>query len=184
VSDRARAGWTPRELRFKAAYDAVAEVIEGRWQIPVVISDVLDPNTGDFNGAEILLDHTLDLEVALFVLAHLFGHTAQWSTDPGARDLGTRYASVAPPEEVLPAIRDYERDASRIAMQLFHEAGVTDLDGWLSDWAAADWGYLEHFYRTGERGDFRVFFREDAPRLTPLPIPAFQAQRWVSRYSF
>lgn len=178
------AGWTERERRFKAAYDAVAHVIEARWGIPVIIGDVVDPNTGDFNGAEIVLDHTLDLEMALFVLAHLFGHTAQWSTCEEARDLGTRYASAAPPPEVLPRIRDYERDASRLALALFHLAGVTDLDAWLSDWAAADWTYLEHFYRTGEAGDFRRFFAPGAPVLEPLPIPEFTARRWVSRYSF
>lgn len=178
------AGWTERERRLKAAYDAVAHEVETRWGIPVVIGDVLDPNTGDFNGAEILLDHTLDLEMALFVLAHLFGHTAQWATSPEARELGTRYATERPPEELLPAIRDYERDASRIALQLFHDAGVHDLDGWLSDWAAADWAYLEHFYRTGERGDFRRFFRPGAPLLEPLAIPPFTPERWVSRFSF
>lgn len=176
--------WTERERRFKAAYDAVARVIEDRWGIPVVIGDVIDPNTGDFNGAEIVLDHDLDLEMALFVLAHLFGHTAQWATSPEARELGVRYASVAPPAALLSAIRDYERDASRLALRLFHDAGVHDLDGWLSDWAAADWAYLEHFYRTGERGDFRRFHRPGAPPLDPLPIPAFSPERWVSRFSF
>jgi hypothetical protein len=176
--------WTERERRFKAAYDAVAHEIEGRWGIPVVIGDVINPNTGDFNGAEIVLDHELDIEMALFVMAHLFGHTAQWATDEAARDLGTRYASAAPPAALLPRIRDYERDASRLALRLFHDAGVTDLDGWLSDWAAADWGYLEHFYRTGEKADFRAFFRPGAPVLEPLAIPRFEASRWVSRFSF
>lgn len=178
------AGWSDRERAFKRAFDLVEREVEARWGLPVVIGDVLDPNTGDFDGARILLDHALDLEMALFVLAHLFGHTAQWASDDGARELGTRYASQRPPAELLPAIRAYERDASRIALQLFHEAGVTDLDGWLSDWAEADWAYLEHFYRTGERADFRRFHREGAPRLAPLAIPAFTPSRWVSRFSF
>jgi hypothetical protein len=176
--------WTPRERRFKEAFDAVHDVIERRYGLPVRIGDVVDPNTGDFNGVEIVLDHTLDIELALFVLAHLFGHTAQWSTDPVARDLGSRYAVAAPPAEDLPRVRAYERDASRMAITLFHEAGVSDLDGWLSDWAAADWAYLEHAYRTGERGDFRRFHRAGAPVLEPLPIPRFTPERWVSRYSF
>jgi hypothetical protein len=177
-------GWTERERRFKAAYDAVERLIEARWHMPVVIGDVVDPNTGDFDGAQIVLDHTLDIEMALFVLAHLFGHTAQWASDPAARDLGTRYASERPPADLLPAIHVYERDASRIALRLFHDAGVRDLDAWLSDWAAADWEYLEHFYRTGERGDFRRFHREGAPVLEPLEIPAFTPSRWISRFSF
>jgi hypothetical protein len=176
--------WTDRERALKRAFDLVEREVETRWSLPVVIGDVLDPNTGDFDGARILLDHSLDLEMALFVLAHLFGHTAQWATDDAARELGTRYASERPPADLLPAIRAYERDASRIALRLFHDAGVRDLDGWLSDWAEADWGYLEHFYRTGERVDFRRFHRPGVPVLEPLPIPPFAPSRWVSRFSF
>ena len=148
------------------------------------MSDVLDPNTGDFDGAEIKIDYANDLEVALFVLAHLFGHTAQWATNERYRELGTIYATQAPPPELFEEIRAYEQAASRIALQLFHEAGVTSLDGWLSDWAAADWGYLEHFYQTGERVDFRRFLGPSTPLLEPLPIPGFSPGEWMSRYSF
>jgi hypothetical protein len=173
-----------REERFKQAFDALERHVTERYGLPVVISDVLDPNTGDFDGAEIRLDHANDLELAVFVLAHLFGHTVQWTTDRRARDLGTRFGAAPPPPELLTAVRAYEEDASRLALQLFHEASVLDLDPWLSDWAAADWAYLEHYYRSGGRVDFRRFLRPGAPLLTPLPIPAFRAARWMSRYSF
>ena len=176
--------WTADELRFKRAYDLVERHVEERYELPVVISDVLDPNTGDFDGVSIKLDHTLELDVALFVLAHLFGHTAQWATDARLRELGTRYGVERPPPELFEEIRRYEADASRIALTLFRDAGVTDLDAWLADWAAADWAYLEHFYRTGEKVDFRRFLRPGAPPLEPLPIPAFRPARWVSRFAF
>jgi hypothetical protein len=176
--------WTERELQFKAAFDKVERHIEDRYGIPVVISDVVDPNTGDFDGAEIKLDYANELDVALFVLAHLFGHTVQWCLHPRLRELGTEYARSAPPPELFEEVRRYEQDASRLAMQLFHDSGVRDLDQWLSDWSAADWTYLENFYRTGEKGDFRRFMQEGAPILEPLPIPAFTPTRWVSRYSF
>ena len=39
------------------------------------LGDVLDPNTGDFDGMSIKVDYDQDLETALFVLIHLFGHT-------------------------------------------------------------------------------------------------------------
>jgi len=172
------------QLLWKRAFDRVAAQVEERYRLPVIISDVLDPNTGDFNGVEIRLDHDLDLDLALFVLAHLFGHTAQWASDARAAELGSRYATSPPPAEEMEEVRLYERDASRIALTLFHEAGVSGLDGWLSDWAAADWAYLEHFYRTGARGDFRRFFREGTPPMTPLAIPSFRPGRWLSRYSF
>ncbi len=166
------------------AFNTIEAWIEDRYRLPVIITDVLDPNTGDFDGATIKVDHANEPEVALFVLAHLFGHTVQWATDARARWLGTEYAAKAPPDELFEEIRVYERDASRLAMQLFHEAGVLELDQWLSDWAAADWEFLAHFYRTGERVDFRRFFQAGKPVLQPLPIPAFEPERWVSRFSF
>ena len=177
-------GWSRKEIDLKRAFDAIERHIEERYGVPVIITDVLDPNTGDFDGAEIKLDYANDLEVALFVLAHLFGHTVQWTTNERLRHLGTVYASTAPPEELFEEIRTYERDASRLALKLFHDAGVHDFDQWLSDWATADWGYLEHFYRTGERVDFRRFWKEGTPLLQPLEIPKFTPQKWVSRYSF
>jgi hypothetical protein len=176
--------WTESDERFKAAFDKVERHVEDRYKLRVVITDVLDPNTGDFDGVSIKLDYENDLEMALFVLAHLFGHTAQWTSDPRARWLGDEFANKAPPAEVMEEIRVYERDASRLAIQLFHEAGVPDMDQWLSDWAAADWQFLETFYRTGERVDFRKFFQEGTELLSPLRIPAFQPERWVSRFSF
>jgi hypothetical protein len=176
--------WTDEELQFKRAFDKLELHIETRYKIPVIIADVLDPNTGDFDGAEIKLDYANSLEVALFVLAHLFGHTVQWTTNPRLRELGTIYASSAPPPELFEEVRVYEENASRLAMKLFHDAGVFDLDQWLSDWAHADWGFLENFYRTGERVDFRKFFKQGTPLLEPMEIPPFTPQRWVSRYSF
>ena len=38
---------------FKEAYDKVERRIEDRYGIPVSISDVLDPNTGDFDGVNL-----------------------------------------------------------------------------------------------------------------------------------
>jgi hypothetical protein len=176
--------WTSDELRFKRAFDASLRRIEDRYGLPVVVTDVPDPNTGDFDGASIALDHANDLELSLFVLAHLFGHTAQWATSDEYRELGTRYAATAPPAELWERVRQYEEEASRYSLTLFHESGVRDLDQWLSDWAHADWRYLAHFYQTGKRGDVRAFLRPDGPLLAPLPIPEFTPKRWVSRYSF
>jgi hypothetical protein len=60
---------------FQDAFNRVELLIERRYGIPVSISDVLDPNTGDFDGVSIKIDYDQDLEIALFVLVHLFGHT-------------------------------------------------------------------------------------------------------------
>ena len=51
---------------------------------------------------------------------------------------------------------------------LLHEAGIHDLDQWLSDFAACDSRYLMHFYRTGEKRAFRSFWRDGAEVLIRL----------------
>lgn len=174
----------PDLARFRAVYARVEKEIERRYGIAVNVLDVLDPNTGDFNGEKIDVDDALDPEIALFVLLHLFGHTVQWNVSAGARALG-RDTSVGKTPKQLAKIRVYERDATRYAVTLLHETGVTDLDGWLSDLWLADWKYLEHYYTTGGKLDFRSLVRPGGrERLTPLPIPHFKPHRWVSRWSF
>jgi len=169
---------------FKEAYDRVERRIEDRYGIPVSISDVLEPNTGDFDGMKILIDHDQDLESALFVLIHLFGHTVQWNISEEYRRLGTDL-SIGKGEEELAKIFAYEKDATRISLQLLHEVGIKDLDRWVSDWWHADWKYLAHYYRTGEKLDFRTLIEPGkGETLIPCPIPAFTPQQWLSRWSF
>ena len=69
------AALTPAITDFQEAFNRVELLIENRYGIPVSISDVLDPNTGDFDDISIKVDYDQDLETALFVLIHLFGHT-------------------------------------------------------------------------------------------------------------
>ena len=169
---------------FQEAFNRVELHVETRYGIPVSISDVLDPNTGDFDGCSIKIDYDQDLEVALFVLIHLFGHTVQWNVSEEYRKLGID-TNPGKSEEQLQRIYDYERDASRFSLQLLHDAGVHDLDRWVSDWWYADWEYLAHYYRTGEKLDTRALLRPGhGETLTALPIPPFTPQRWVSRWSF
>lgn len=177
----------PSPARLREAFGAVHDLLEARYGIPVGIGDVLDPNTGDFDGVEISVDWDQEVDVALFVLAHLFGHTVQWNLSDDLRALGLEASALDsnPAPERLEAIRRYEREASEYALAAFHEAGVRDLDPWLSDWAEADWRYLSAAY-AGKAlpGDFRAFLRAGAPLLVPRPIPPFTPTRWVSRYSF
>jgi hypothetical protein len=88
-----------------------------------------------------------------------------------------------PSEELLAELEQYEREACRYSIQLFHEAGVHDLDQWLSDFAACDFAYLRNFYLTGKKGRFDSFWKDDRPLLEPLAIPPFQPTRWISRWS-
>ena len=169
---------------FKTAYDKVERHIEDRYQIPVSIGDVLDPNTGDFDGMKIEIDYAQDLDSALFVLVHLFGHTVQWNISEEYRKLGAD-RSIGKSDDVLMKILEYEKNATRYSMQLMHDVGVKDLDQWVSDYFAADWKYLAHYYRTGEKLDFRKLIEPGkGALLTPLKIPEFKPQKWISRWSF
>jgi hypothetical protein len=167
--------------RLRAVFDTIEPLIEKRWNIPVRITDVPNPFTGDLDGEAILVDHDLDIEDAVFILIHLFGHTVQWNVSERARDIGFARRDTWTDEQ-LRELAEYEEQACRYSMQLLHEAGVHDLDQWVSDFAACDTAYLMHFYKTGEKREFRSFWQADAPLITPLAIPEFHPTRWISRY--
>lgn len=172
---------TPPDQTLRAAFNVLEQHVETKYGIPIRIRDVPNPFTGDLDGAEIHVDYDEDIESALFIIAHLFGHTVQWNTDEKAREIGYRLYPN-PSEELMQRLRDYEYEACRYSMQLFHEAGVSDLDQWLSDYSACDFAYLEHFYRTGQKPPFKTFWKSGAPKLAPKPIPAFTPTKWVSRW--
>jgi hypothetical protein len=73
-------------------------------------------------------------------------------------------------------------DGAEIRVQRGHEADATlAFDQWLSDFAACDFAYLRHFYRTGERTDPMEFWRDGMPPLRPLPIPPFTPRHFKYR---
>ena len=168
--------------RLRAVFDRVEALIEQRWEIPVRIRDVPNPFTGDLDGHEIHVDHDLEIEDAVFILIHLFGHTVQWNVSARAREIAfTQQAPRTWSEEALREVGAYEREACRYSLQLLHDAGIRDLDQWVSEFAACDAAYLMHYYRTGEKRPFRSFWQPGAPRLEPLAIPAFTPTRWLGR---
>ncbi len=171
----------PSESRLREVFNALESHIEHRYGIPVVIKDVPAPFTGDLDGAEIHVDYDEKLDGAVFIIAHLFGHTVQWNTDPSAREIGQQIITH-PTEEQITELRVYEQAAVRYSIQLLHDAGIFDLDQWMSDFGACDLAYLEHFYRHGEKRPFLSFWKDFQPMLPPLPIPEFHPTRWVSRW--
>jgi hypothetical protein len=151
--------------------------------VRVYIGDVVDPNTGTFDGAEIGIDYANDLEMSLFVLVHLFGHTVQWNTVPAYRTIDLRAKPGAAPE-VIEEARLYEQNASRIGLQLMHEANIDDRDQWISDWWGSDWKYLSTYYETGKLPDWRDCRSSGHAPLEPMPIPEFTPRRFYTRYAF
>ena len=168
------------EPRFAQVFDIVQTHLEKKYGLPVIISDVANPFTGDLDGAEIRVDYDLNAEESLFILVHLFGHTVQWNVSPEAREIGMAVISKAT-EEQLQQLVEYEIEACAYSMELLHKLGIRDLDQWLSDFAACDLRYLLHFYRTGEKRPFFDFWEEGAEHMEPRPIPHFTPTKWVSR---
>jgi len=165
--------------RFDEAYEQVSRLVEGRYGVRVTIREVVSPAKGDLDGAEIVIGLDNDAETKLFLVAHLFGHTVQWNTSVEDRRLGmTR--PVSPDTAMLDRLEAYEREACAYSQQVFHEAGIRDLDGWLADTSACDFAFLRHLYQTGERRPFAHFWREGTPKLQPLPIPPFTPRDWRS----
>jgi hypothetical protein len=171
----------PSDDRLREVFAVVERRIEDRWGVPVVISDVPHPFTGDLDGAEIKVDFELTIQDAVFILVHLFGHTVQWNVSADARAIGSERHDVWSDED-LRRTAAYEREACGYSLQLLHECGVWDLDQWISDFAACDCAYLMHLYRTGEKKDFRSFWRDDQALVAPAEIPEFQPQKWVTRW--
>lgn len=171
----------PTDERLREVYAIVERRIEERWGVPVVMSDVPSPFTGDLDGAVIKVDFELAIEDAVFILVHLFGHTVQWNVSAEAREIGLEQRAAWSDADLARAAA-YEHEACGYSLQLLHECGIRDLDQWISDFAACDTAYLMHFYRTGEKRDFRSFWRDGQSLVAPRPIPAFQPQRWISRW--
>ncbi|MGK0348868.1 MAG: hypothetical protein ACI855_004960 [Myxococcota bacterium] len=171
-------------MPYLTAFNALERHIEDRYQIPVRIGDVPHPFTGDLTGAEIVVDYDVDAETALFILIHLFGHTVQWNLSDRARELSILQETHSGP--MSPALREelerFEREACEYSLRLLHEAGVHNLDQWVSDYAACDFRYLMHYYDTGEKRPFTSFYVPNQPLIRPRPIPAFSPTRWVGRW--
>lgn len=172
---------TPAPEYLRAVFNRLERLIEERWDIPVRIQDVPNPFTGDLDGGVIMVDHDLEIEDAVFILIHLFGHTVQWNVSAEARAVALLQPATWTDEQ-LSAAMEYETEAARYSLQLVHDGGFHDLDQWISDFAACDSRYLMHFYKTGERRPFRSFWHDGAPLLTPLAIPEFRPTQWLTRH--
>jgi hypothetical protein len=166
---------------LRAVFNRLERMIEDRWEVPVHIQDVPNPFTGDLDGEQIMVDYDLEIEDAVFIVIHLFGHTVQWNQSAERREV----AFLAPAtwtDDQLRAAMDYEAEACRYSLQLLHDAGIHDLDQWISDFAACDSRYLMHFYKTGEKRPFRSFWQDGAEVMPPLAIPEFRPTQWLSRH--
>src|SRR5258708_29380880 len=102
----------PSDDRFREVFNTVEPFIEQHYGVPVAISDVPNPYTGDLDGAEIHVDYDVSIEEAVFILVHLFAHTVQWNLCAHARTIGS-LVYRAPTVELLLQLEAYKREACR-----------------------------------------------------------------------
>jgi hypothetical protein len=174
------------ELKPEFEYKKIALALEKEIEafgIDVVWKDLPPGVSGDLNGQEIILDTKNDPETEVYVLLHLFGHTAQWCCSPELRALGYERQTFVT-EDKLKEIFDYEQSASRIGLSLLNMIGRGDLREWLSRFFAADWSFLEILYREGRHTDMLVQWDCPVELLDPKPIPEFKPQRFEHRQAF
>jgi len=170
----------PPTTRLHAVFPLLRDRVETHYRIPVRIMDVPDPFAGDLDGAEIHLDYLSPDDLQLFTLAHLFGHTIQWSLSSRFWTLGGKEPGTYS-EADLAEVDAYERDASRYGISLLHEVGVDDLDGWLSDFSACDrlpGELLPH----GREAPTRDVLAGGDARPHPSPDPGVLARRAKFRW--
>ena len=166
--------------RFRDAYNRLVDHVTRRYGIPLQVRDVPDPYTGDLNGVEIQVDYDLEPADALFIAAHLVGHTIQWNVTEEERRIGLIAVPVpCTDESLLMALERYERNAARYSLQLLHDAGIDDLDQWFSDYAECDVQFLLAYYRTGEKREPLTFWADGTPLVEATPIPACTFSRWM-----
>ena len=73
---------------YRHVIDLAIEAMCSQYALAVSWAELLEGVTGDLDGARIIVDSQIDDETALYVLLHLFGHTAQWNVDEAMREGG------------------------------------------------------------------------------------------------
>lgn len=170
-----------RSHYFEACANELERYLTRRYRIPVLTFDVKDPFTGDLDGREIHIDYLVHPDERLFLIAHLFGHTVQWSVRPSSRNTG-KALTIPVPEPMIESVLGFEREAASYGLKLLHNNRIKDLDQWFADYSACDLAYLTHYYRTGEKKAAKSFWKLNQPLIVAKPIPRrFKPKKWVSR---
>lgn len=175
-----RVGLAPADV--VRVWDAIVAGVVG-YGFTIAIRPLEPPQTGTFNGEEIVLGPENPLELECFLLLHLFGHSVQWVA-PSLRQALEPIENSPDLESFLVALRRYESEAAQFGLQLMHQVGVTDCDQWLADFAATDWRYVERYYREGAIPPLEECEVLGAPLVEPKAIPPLEHRRVEVRFAF
>ena len=145
--------------------------------------DLEPPRTGIFDGLRIVIDPDVRFEMQCFLLLHLFGHSVQWvapSIESKLQDL----QNTTDRARFMQVLHDYEREAAGFGMTLLHEAGVTALDQWYSDFVQTDWQYVERYYQDNALPDWNTCIASDCALVVGTPIPELHHRQVEVRFAF
>lgn len=145
--------------------------------------DLEMPKTGTFNGLRIHIDPDVGFEMQCFILLHLFGHSVQWVA-PSLADSLHDLQHTDDMEIFLKALRRYEVEAAQLGLRLMHDAGVTQMDQWYSDFVETDWIYVRRFYLEGAVPEWSECVVHDCELIKPMPIPELQHREVAVRFAF
>ena len=168
--------------RIVRLWESVSSRI-AKYGFGIAYRDLDPPRTGIFDGLTIVLDPDVGLEMQCFILLHLFGHSVQWVAPSLAGSLD-ELQHTTDQERFVRVLHEYEYEAARFGLQLLHEAGVTDLDAWYSDFVETDWRYVEKYYATGSIPNWADCVVRDAPPIAPAPIPPLTLRQVEVRFAF
>lgn len=156
----------------------VEHYVTSVYGVRLVDCEMPPPFLSDLDGEQIQIDPAVGPCGRLFLIAHLFGHTVQWNLDPS---WAAKSFQPVLEEPVIQMLADYECEAAAYGLTLLHQAGLTQIDFWFSNYSRCDLEYLSNFYRTGFKTPFWSFWRSGAPAVEPKPIPHFTPTRLVWR---
>lgn len=154
-----------------------------KYGFKILYDDLQTPRTGTFDGLEIILDPDVEFEMQCFILLHLFGHSVQWVA-PTLEHKLTAIQQSTDKSAFLNALQVYEFEAAQFGIQLMHEAGVTDLDQWYSDFVQTDWNYVRRYYVEGSIPKWEECRMEKQPLVLPTPIPELVLRKVEVRFAF
>ncbi len=147
------------------------------------LRDLEPPRTGIFDGLRIVIDPDVNFEMQCFVLLHLFGHSVQWVA-PSLSEQLSALQHTDDKSRFMQVLHDYEHQAGQLGLTLLHEAGITDLDPWYSDFVATDWCYVERYYRTDQIPPWEECLTMASEPVQPLAIPLLAHHLVEVRYAF
>lgn len=125
---------------------------------------------GNLDGDSIYVGASLGPEEKFFSIIHLAAHCYQWAVSERFAEIGSQLF-YRPSANLKSELLAYELEAARIGVNMLIKLGLEEFTPWFSMYSQCDLSYLDHYYLTGEEGDFKSFWPKEIKNLDPLDPP-------------